>query len=208
MRYLPLISAAAWLLACSGPYRKLQKVNTTTDCISSFKPAFTTALYNTNVNVIGKHLSGLLIVKKMTDSSTRIVFSNEAGFKFFDFGFSETGFKVYYIYREMNRKAVIKTLRKDFQLVLMNNLAGADRYLLRDDHYYYHTFAHGKDHYYYITDSSCSNLLRMERGNSRKPVMTAIAGNINQGMPDTIGITHSNFNFEIGLKRIYNYAER
>jgi len=27
-------------------------------------------------------------------------------------------------------------------------------------------------------------------------------------MPDTIGITHTNFNFEIGLKRIYHYAER
>ena len=104
----------------------------------------------------------------------------------------------------MNKKAVIKTLRKDFQLVLMNNLNAADAYILRNGSYKYYTFPDGKDHYYYITDSTCHNLLRMERGNSKKPVMTATAQNFNQGMPDTIGITHTNFNFDIGLKRIYN----
>ncbi|MES1219248.1 MAG: hypothetical protein ABUT20_27325 [Bacteroidota bacterium] len=190
----------------------MQKKEADLNCVQSFKPVFTTALYNTKVNVVGKHLSGLLIIKTMPDSSIRIVFSNEAGFKFFDFGFLGNDFKVYYIYKEMDKKAVIKTLRKDFQLVLMNNLDFKKGYLLKNNNnsnnYNFYTFPDGKDHYYYITDSLCRQLIRMERGSSRKPVMTAIAENFNQGIPDTIGITHSNFNFDIGLKRIYNYAER
>ncbi|MCW3117764.1 MAG: hypothetical protein JWM28_1846 [Chitinophagaceae bacterium] len=208
MRYLLLISAALWLLSCSGPYKAMRKVNSDLGCVQSFKPFFTTALYNTKVNVTGRHLSGLLMIKTMPDSSIRIVFSNEAGFKFFDFGFLGNGFKVYYIYKKMDKKAVIKTLRKDFQLLLMNNLDSADGYLFKKNHYNYYTFPQGKDHYYYITDSLCQKLVRMERGNRYKPVMTAVAANFNQGMPDTIGITHSNFDFNISLKRIYNYAEK
>lgn len=178
------------------------------NCVTGFKPVFSTALYNTQVNVVGKHLSGLLIIKTMPDSSIRIVFSNEAGFKFFDFGFSGNKFRVYYIYKEMDKKPVIKTLRKDFQLVLMNNLNVKDAYQLKKDSLVYHTFPEGKDHYYYITDNGCNKMIRMERGSGKKPVMTAVAQNIQQGIPDTIGITHTNFNFDIGLKRIHNYAER
>jgi len=209
MRYLLLINCLLCLFSCSAPYKKMQKSRgNDINCVFAFKPVFTTALYNTRVNVVGKHLSGLLIIKTMPDSSTRIVFSNEAGFKFFDFGFSGNEFKVYYIYKEMNKKAVIKTLRKDFHLVLMNNLNAEDSYVLKKDLQVYHAFPDGKDHYYYITDSLCTQMIRMERGSSRKPVMTAIARDMQQGIPDTIGITHTNFNFDIGLKRIHNYAER
>ena len=207
-RCLLLISGLVCLNACFAPYKKLQKEQADVSCVKQFKPVFTTALYNTQVNVVGKHLSGLLIIKTMPDSSTRIVFSNEAGFKFFDFGFSGNDFRVYYVYKEMNKKPVIKTLRKDFQLVLMNKTDLADAYVLKTDSANYYTFPDGKDHYYYITDGACKKMLRMERGNARKPVMTAIAENFTEGMPDTIGITHTNFNFEIGLKRIYHYAER
>ena len=91
--------------------------------LQKFKPAFTVALYNTQVDVVGNHLSGLLLIKKMPDSSTRMVFSNEMGFKYFDFEFAADGnFKVYSIIKQMNRKAVLKTLRKDFELILMNKL--------------------------------------------------------------------------------------
>ena len=115
---------------------------------------------------------------------------------------------MYYIYKEMNKKPVIKTLRKDFKLILMNNLNEKGAYALKNDSLVYHTFPDGKDHYYYITDKNCKQMVRMERGSSKKVVMTAIAQNIEQGIPDTIGISHTNFNFEIGLKRIHNYAER
>jgi hypothetical protein len=209
MRYLLLVSCLFCLLSCSAPYKQMRKsAGDDNNCVIAFKPVFTTALYNTQVNVVGKHLSGLLIIKTMPDSSTRIVFSSEAVFKFFDFGFLRDEFKVYYIYREMNKKPVIKTLRKDFQLILMNSLNPDKAYALKNDSSVYHVFPDGKDHYYYITDKNCTQLIRMERGSGKKPVMAAIAKDIVQGIPDTIGITHTNFNFEIGLKRIHNYAER
>jgi hypothetical protein len=208
MHCLLSISCFVCFCSCFAPYKKLQKAPGDPGCVLTFKPGFSTALYNTQVNVVGKHLSGLLIIKTMADSSTRIVFSSEAGFKFFDFGFKGNGFTIYYLLDQLNKKPVIKTLRKDFQLVLMNKADPAGGYILENDSVRYYTFPDGRDHYYYITDSTCTRMIRMERGSSRKPVLTAIAQHFTDGMPDTIGITHTNFNFEIGLKRIYHYAER
>ncbi len=81
MRYLLFINLF-FLSACVSQYKGLQNASGDISCIQKFKPVFTSALYNTQVNVVGKHLSGLLLIKTMPDSSIRIVFSNELGFKF------------------------------------------------------------------------------------------------------------------------------
>ena len=183
----------------------MEKTTGDTSCIQKFKPVLGSALYNTKVNVVGKHLSGLVLIKAMPDSSERIVFTNEFGLKFFDFEFSrDSGFRTIYIIQQMDKKAVIKTLRKDFELVLMHHTSTSDAYLLKNGQSYYYAFPQESGVNYYITDSTCSRLLGMERASNRKPVVEAIMENYRNGLPDTIGITHKNFNFTIGLKRIEN----
>ena len=142
MRYLLLSSCLLILLSCSSVFKNLQKSGTDLNAIQKFKPVFSVALYKAQINVIGNYLSGLLLIKKMPDSSTRLLFSNELGFKFFDFEFSANGaFKVHYIFKKMDRKAVIKTLRKDFELVLMEPLNAFHAYTRKDsDHHNYYIF--------------------------------------------------------------------
>ena len=207
MRYLLYISVF-FFSACSSSYKALQQTEGEALCVQKFKPQFTTALYTTQVDVVGKHLSGLLIIKTMPDSSTRIVFSNEAGFKFFDFGFDGKDFKVYYVFSQMDKKAVIKTLRKDFELVLMRHLDAEKPYVAKEEENVYHIFPDGKDIYYYVTGAGCSNLLRMERGSKRKKVVEAFIQPGADNMPDSIGIKHHNFNFDIQLKRLQKDVEQ
>jgi hypothetical protein len=153
--------------------------------------------------VTGKRISGLLLIKTMPDSSIRLVFTSELGFKFFDFGFSgDHEFKVYSILKQMDKKAVVKTLRKDFELILMRNLKIQKGYILKDSLHNYYAFPQEKGVNYYVTDPDCSNLLLMQRASKRKAVVEAIMQNYQKGLPDTIGISHKNFNFDIGLKRI------
>src|SRR6187549_3455737 len=110
MRCLLLISGIMLAVACGSSYKNLQSATGDVSCLQKFKPAIRSELYNTQVNVIGKHLSGLLILKTMADSSIRMVFSNEVGFKYFDFEFSVDGkFKVFYVIKQMNKKAVLNT---------------------------------------------------------------------------------------------------
>jgi hypothetical protein len=203
MRYLLLISCLIIQLGCRSVYKNLQDTTGDISSLQKFRPVITTALYKIDVNVIGKYLSGLLLLKTMPDSSIRVVFSNEMGFKFFDLEFAPGGrFKVNYIIRQMNKGPVITTLRQDFSLVLLLSLDPSVAYIRKDGQLIYYVFPQKKGFYYYITNPAGNELVRMERSSKRKPVVEAIMKNYRDGMPDTIGITHKNFNFKIGLKKL------
>ncbi|MEQ1552738.1 MAG: hypothetical protein ABL929_01100 [Ferruginibacter sp.] len=207
MRYLVLNSFLFLIISCTPAYKTMQMASGNVLDINKFKPSFTVALYNTQVDVVGNHLSGLLIIKKMPDSSIRMVFSNEIGFKFFDFEFSPTGnFKVYSVIKQMNKKSVLKTLRKDFELILMQNLQAENVSVRKKEGLFYYVFPQNKGYYYYITDSLGNNLIRMERASTKKTVAEATMKNYINGMPDTVSINHTTFNFTIGLKRIERNA--
>ncbi|MBC7887760.1 MAG: hypothetical protein H7Z13_07705 [Ferruginibacter sp.] len=203
MRYLLLSSCVVVLLGCSSAYKHLQVTPGDARNLQQFKPVFPVALYKASIDVVGNHLSGLLIIKRMPDRSTRMVFSNEIGFKFFDFQFLPGGgFKVFSIVDQINKKALIKTLRQDFELIMMYRTDSADALIRKNDSLLYYTFHPPNGYYHYITSLPGDQLVRMERSSKRKIIMEAIMKNYIKGIPDTIGITHKNFNFTIGLKRI------
>ena len=201
--YLILSSSLLFILSCSPAHQQMQSAAADVNLLQKFKPAFTVALYNTTVDVVGNHLSGLLLIKKMPDSSTRMVFSNEMGFSFFDFEFAADGsFKVYSIIKKLNKKSVIKTLQHDFELILMNNLDNSKASVRIKDGVTYFIFPQSKGFNYYITNQSGDELVRLERASNKKTIVEAVMKNYINGIPDTIGISHKTFEFNIGLKRI------
>jgi hypothetical protein len=203
MRCLLLSSCFLVLAGCSSVYKKLQPAIGNSSALAKFRPNFNSALYKAEVDVVGHHLSGLLLIKTLPDSSVRMVFSNEVGFKFFDFGFEAGGgFKVYYVMSQMDKKPVIKTLKKDLELVMLREQDIKGAVMKQDDHNLYYIIKRPKGFFCYITDKECTRLERMEIASPHKPIVRAIMENYRNGVPDTIGITHKNFSFSIGLKRI------
>ncbi len=201
--YLILSSCLLFVVSCSPSYQQMQSATADVNVLQKFKPAFTVALYNTTVDVMSNHLSGLLLIKKMPDSSTRVVFSNEMGLGFFDFEFAPDGsFKVYSIMKKLNKKSVIKTLQHDFELLLMNNLDNTKAVVKTNEGLTYFIFPQSKGFNYYITNQSGDELVRMERASNKKIIVEAVMKNYINGIPDTIGISHKTFEFNIGLKRI------
>jgi hypothetical protein len=207
IQFLISLSVVFLNFACNQ-YSHMQKIQPDESCIQKFKPDFNHAVYETSVDVAGRHISGLLLVKYMPDSSTRIAFSNELGLSFFDFGFlRNNGFKVYQITPKMNKKAIVKTLRKDFELIMFRNMDSSKYYVLTDSNLVYHAFPQTKGVNYYITDAHCRQLVKMQRASNKKPVMEAFMYRINSGKtPDSISIRHLNFNFSISLKKISTLA--
>jgi hypothetical protein len=192
------------LSACTSAYKHLRVINGDPGCIQQFKPALGTAMYNTQVDVVGKHLSGILVMKQMPDSSTRIVFTSEMGLTFFDFAFLADGqFKVYHIMDKMNKKAVIKTLRKDFELILMEHTPVSGALVLSDGINHYYGFPQEKGINYYITDSTCSHLIKAQKASSKKAIVEATLNDYKAGIPDSIAIVHQVFQFTIILNRLY-----
>ena len=208
IRFLISLNLILLNLSCNQ-YRHMQKIQSDESCIQKLKPDFNHVVYKTSVDVVGKHISGILVVKQMPDSSTRIVFTNEMGFSFFDFGFpSDSGFKVYQIVPQMNKDALIKTLRKDFELLLYRNMDSSKYYVLKDSGLIYHAFPQTEGVNYYITDSNCHELIKMQRASTKKPVMEAYVDGGSQGIaPDSISIRHFNIShFSITLKKINTSA--
>ena len=203
MRYFLLGSLVFILFGCNSQYKGLQTTEGNIDNLRKFKPDLKVALYKTEVNVIGKYLSGLLMFKKMPDSSIRIVFTSEMGLTFFDFAYkANIGFKVFSILPQMNKKAVIKTLQKDFSLILMGDLDANACSIKKLNGNIYYAFPQKKGFDYYITDSLGNELLGIEKASKRKAIEKVVMRNYINGIPDTIGISHTTFNFTIGLKRI------
>ena len=93
-------------------------------------------------------------------------------------------------------------MRKDFELILMDRLDSSTASVRTNNGLLYYIFPQSKGFNYYITDSACSKLTRLERASRRQPVVTVIMRDFRNGMPDSIGISHTNFNFDIGLKKL------
>ena len=203
MRYLILSSCFFILTGCTSVYKNLQPSTGDVSSLEKFRPNFNSALYKAEVDVVGHHLSGLLLIKTLPDSSIRMVFSNEMGFKFFDFEFKPNGdFKAYYVVKRMDKKPVIKTLKKDFELIMMREQDIRAAYLKQDGRDLYYIIKKPKGFFCYVTDKGGTILERAEISSPHKPIVQAIMKNYVNGVPDTIGITHTNFSFTIGLKRI------
>jgi hypothetical protein len=192
------------LASCSSAYRGLQQVNgDAAGCMERFRPKITQpVLYATQVDILQHHLSGLLYFKPMEDSSMRVVFMSEMGMKFFDFEFAEDGsFTKHYMLPKMDKKAVVKTLRKDFEMVLMRqDPSTATVYNMNGLRYTAFGLAKGK--IYYITDADCKTLLRVENGSKRKPVAEAYLSHYRNGVPDSLLVQHKKVKFTISSQRV------
>ncbi|QEH41405.1 hypothetical protein FW415_11135 [Chitinophaga sp. XS-30] len=198
-----ILAVGCLLASCSSAYRSLQRTEGDADCIGKFRPQITeTVLYSTQVDILQHHLSGLLLFKPMEDSSMRVVFASEMGLKFFDFAFGKDGsFTKYYLLPKMDKKAVVKTLRKDIEMILMRQ-DPATAEVFTDGEYRYTAFPLKKGKVYYITSPDCTELVRVENGSRRKPVVEVFLTHYRNGVPDSILVKHKKVKFNISSQRV------
>lgn len=192
------------LMRCASDYKGLQATAPDDACAARIVPArVNTSWYNADVDVVGRHISGLLLVKHMPDSSYRVVFTNEAGVTFFDFGFLTDGdFKVYNAIHQLNKKAVIQTLRKDFELVLGLPFRQGVYQRWTEGEEVFFGVRQKKETAYFITSKDCASLRRLEWGAPRKRKVTVQLPGSPYPSPDMLELKHHTFNMQIKLARI------
>lgn len=202
MRYLSF--SLILLLGCASDYKALQPSSPDDACIARLKPSgLATAWYDASIDVVGHHISGLLLIKNMPDSSNRIVFTNEAGFKFLDFEFASGGdFKVHHVVKQLNKKPVIRLLQKDFSLMLGIPFKRGPWQAWQKGNEYFYGVRQKKEMHYFITDKDCASLQRVESGSDRKRVVSLTFHGPDAQKPDSIRLTHHTFAMQIGLKKL------
>ena len=217
MRYFLFVSIAILLQSCSGKiYQAQQEIHLSQPLAAAdLKPRFEKELYRCVVD--GKfglkkfHLSGILYLKNFADTATRVVFQHEMGSTFFDFGWdSRDSFRVYSITEEMNKPALIKTLRKDFELLLVKNLSQQPKGIYNFDkngHDNYIRFDLEKGFVYYIADRE-RNLSAIENADDQRKVvvMKLSPASAFGTLPQKLNIKHLLAGFTIDLKKIQEDA--
>ena len=199
-----LFSIVLLAVGCASEYKGLKVVSVDQNCLSKIKPvALSTAWYDAGIDVVGKHISGLLLIKEMPDQSKRIVFTNEAGLTFFDLGFDVSGnFKVHYVIQQLDKKAVVRLLRDDFALLLGLPFKNPvwQSWEMNGERYF--GVSEKNENHYFITGKDCGSLHRLESASKRKKKLTIeMAGNDAQ-KPDSITLQHHTFAMKINLKKL------
>ena len=98
------------------------------------------ALFRASMEVKKNELTGLVFIKKMPDSTYRIVFSNEFGMTFFDLEIQTDSFRVIYCFEPMNKKMLLNLLEIDFRLLIGNHSPPKGTWYLQEstNHQVYH----------------------------------------------------------------------
>jgi hypothetical protein len=201
MRFL--LFSVVLMSSCASEYKQLKPINADQNCIARNRPsALSTSWYTARIDVVGKHLSGLLFIKNMPDHSNRIVFTNEAGVKFFDFEFDSLHhFQVKQVISQLNKKPVVTVLQQDFALMMGIPFKGELSSWEKDDELYFGR-QDGKGTFsYFITPKDCSSVIRFESGSKRKKKVT-IQRYGKPLAPDSIRIQHNTFAMSIGLRKL------
>ncbi|MEJ2594573.1 MAG: hypothetical protein P8100_05480 [bacterium] len=98
-----------------------------------FSPAFTKAVYKSDMFIYGNELSGLMVMKR-SSNGFRVVFLSELGLKYFDMEFipAENEVKVHFINSMLDRKPVRKKLKSGLELIFMMRHPKAKYQFYRD----------------------------------------------------------------------------
>ena len=115
---------------------------------------FDKALFKTSLDISKHHLTGLIFFKQTSDTSFRIIFTNEIGMKFFDLEFVREKLIIQYCFPSLSRKSLMKILESDFRLLLPEKFSGQKKIILENENSgtkeYKVKTASGK--YYYTID--------------------------------------------------------
>lgn len=210
-RYLRLssITIISLLASCSTPYKGLKVASTAQPSAFEYKPEFNRELYRCIVDgrfIFKKfHLSGVLFFKQLENGTKRAIFQNEMGIAFFDFEWNKDNqFKVRQIMQQLDKEAVVKTLQKDLEMLMMIGLDKKSEKILQGDrgNEYLHRLNRNEAYVYYITNSE--RLVKIENSNNRKRIVTVEVGDkkTKTSMPQTITYKHHKANFTISLTKI------
>jgi hypothetical protein len=75
-------------------------------------------VYKCQMDIYKNHVSGILIIKKIKETTHRVVLTSDFGNKLIDFEVSENDFKLKYVLPDLDKKIVINFLKNDFQELL------------------------------------------------------------------------------------------
>ena len=128
-----------------------------------FNPVDSVGLYQMNIDVETFHFSGLLLVKRLNDSTIRLVMNSEMGPKLLDMELYPSRYKLHYAFPKVNHKRFLKTLYDDFGTLFQVRIRNKNLSVEHSQNGYSTTYSPGKKTQIIYTADSLSNLFTSGR---------------------------------------------
>ena len=155
-------------------------------------------VYKAKIEAFDNTFGGLFIAKKLGPTHHRIVFTTELGNTLCDFTFQGDEFKVNRILKEMDRKLLIRILKRDFKALLEEHPKVLQTFKDKEDIIYAAKIL-SKKHYFYQKEGQLNKIARVGSG---KEKMVLLFSQIEADLAGKIQILHKTFPLTITLNGI------
>lgn len=82
-------------------------------------PNGTSSKFKASIDVLNRHFTGIVIVKKTDSITTHMIFVTELGMKMFDLEQRDTNLNMVYVFEPMNKPKFINVLKTNFKNMLL-----------------------------------------------------------------------------------------
>ncbi len=202
MKYLAISILFLLLFSCALPTTKDLIASEITNEIvknSYFSDIEKDYIYKAKIEVYKHNFGGILIIKKIDSAKHRVVFTTEFGNKLFDFLYKGDNFKVNYMVEEMDKKFILKTLQKDFKLLISEENIVVKQYQ-NSGFEIYKTNSDKRNNFYFFNKKT-HTLDQIVNASKSKEKVVILFDEIKEQMANKIGINHQNIKLKIELEK-------
>lgn len=157
-------------------------------------------VYKCQMDIYKNHISGILIIKKISETMHRVVMTSDFGNKMIDFEISENDFKLNYVLTDLDKKMVINFLRNDFQELLKQKYTVTESF--ENENSKIHLSNIDKKQYYLFYDKNSAFLNQIIYTKNKKEKINFTFEAKKPNFAETINLEHKDFKINIKLFQI------
>lgn len=157
-------------------------------------------VYKCQMEVYGNDISGILIIKKISENTHRVVMTSDFGNKMIDFEISEKDFKLNYVLADLDKKMVINFLKNDFQELLRQKYQVAESFENENSNIF-RSELNRKNYYLYFNKEN-SLLTQIAYTRNRKEKINFSFEAKKPTFAETIHLKHKDLKIDIKLFQI------
>lgn len=157
-------------------------------------------VYKCQMEVYGNDISGILIIKKISETTHRVVMTSDFGNKMIDFEISDNDFKLNYVLADLDKKMVINFLKNDFQELLKQKYPVTESFENNDSKIYLSNIDKKQYYLFFDKNSGLLNQIVYTQNNREKIDFTFEAKK--HTFAETINLQHKDYKINIKLFQI------
>ncbi|MBP1166861.1 MULTISPECIES: hypothetical protein [unclassified Chryseobacterium] len=156
-------------------------------------------VYKCQMDIYKNHVSGILIIKKLNETTHRVALTSDFGNKLIDFEVSENNFKLNYVLSDLDKKIVINFLKNDFQQLLKKQYPVSESFE-NENAKIYLSKIENKSYYLFFSKNNLLKQIIYTKNNKEKIDFTFDAKK--HIFADSLNLQHKDFKINIKLVQI------